>query len=240
MVALFVNLHDLSWPIRSLILALGLFALAQPAASKDKPCLTLGWLDGISIAETFASHVEAALARNNICATVLPVPARRATQQLENGGLDGEVVRFRSYQKQVEGIAIRIDEPLSETAVYLVSRNPAYTSLQAVGQDVVGILRGASWPKILPEEPRNIAWVESERRLEELFLAGRLNTILLNAYNFKASEGLRAYTHTLVYENSLHLYLHVRHTDMIPRVRAALETYRAAGFAFEEGPIGRN
>jgi hypothetical protein len=197
----------------------------------QEQCLTLGYPVE---RPNFSSRVrlaEAIFRQAGLCALVRILPAKRITEMIKHGELDGEVIRIESYLKDVpELIAIPTPLSLFQGNLYWLQGRP-----QPTGQgQSIGVPHDWSWPAEVGRS-LNVRLVEVNHS-EQLFpmaLAGRIDGFILSEADFKgfAVHGvdLRPFTSVTVWREPTHLAVTRAHADLVPRLDAAVRHMAADG-----------
>jgi hypothetical protein len=169
-------------------------------------------------------------------------PALRIGAQLDQGLIDGEVIRTRVYG-DVHPELIRVDESLFDTVFALYAANPALElkslhdlpalHLRVYHRRGVVYCERALKSVLSPEQVSDVTDVEQGLNM---LLAGRMDVFcdmefqvrdLLDSAEFKGATGLRKVL--VLGSEPLYPYLAHKHAQLAPRLAATLKAMKAEG-----------
>jgi ABC-type amino acid transport substrate-binding protein len=223
-------------PVVALVFLVGV-AVTTPGGARAvaNECLVFGRaFDEQDVTSRILSeNVMLALNAVGICVTAISLPGKRIQQALLHGEIDGEFVRIPSYLKRVSDVAVMVDEPVVEGAGLLVSLDPSIGSLQDLGPDMLGILRGFVWQEEAARGHSQVAVANTFEQMAEMLLSRRVKAILIDEYNLEELPGLEHAHRTTVVEFTAYIVLHKRNAALRESIAQAVRFYKSGGCAFE-------
>jgi len=169
-------------------------------------------------------------------------PTQRLSSLMDQGGIDGEVVRARAYAT-AHPDAIRVDETILVTVFGLYAADPALhlqrledlpgTALRAAYRRGVVFCEKALRP-LLP--PNRLVDVTETAQGLSMLSAGRVDVFceidssVSQALNEEAPKGVPTVRKLLDLESAPNYpYLHSKHAELAPRLAATLKQMKAEG-----------
>jgi ABC-type amino acid transport substrate-binding protein len=166
---------------------------------------------------------------------VQPMPASRASLMSTSGQLDGELIRISTYNQRYPQL-LRVDPPfyqLSLVGFSLTQRQFSIQSKDDLKRYTLGMVRGLSSALDLTEGHPAVTLTLNPDLLLRMLQAGRFDVAietLLGGLHARARLGPpEIQTSAELVRYDLHLFLHERHRDLLPRLGQATKSLRASG-----------
>lgn len=221
--------------------ALGLAFLASVMAHSASlatdvdDCLVLGRTVAVrdSTNDVIFSNMAAVLADVGICVRDRQMPAKRVSESLLQGEVDGELMRIAGYVSVVGHTAFAVDEPISAITGYLVTRDRSVTSIDDIGGMSLAVVRGILWQSRLGNQARREIVTNTPQQQVEIFRSGRVDAILMDGVNFDAFPDLKDTHRVVVAREEVFIYLHRRWIGLAETVAEAIRSFKRRGCLFE-------
>jgi polar amino acid transport system substrate-binding protein len=179
--------------------------------------------------------------RVNIRLTYNVLPARRASEEANNGNLDGDNARIYEYNEHFPNL-LRVDEAIYTQILAAYATDPAirldsWKSLHDTKYHVE-YLRGVVFVEMKLSEvvsPKYLSAITTRKQGIEKLAAGRTDVFidvegliasLLNRDEFKDAGIKQA---GVLESNQLYLYMHKKHAALLPKLKEALIQIKAEG-----------
>lgn len=208
-----------------------LLLLLSPVAARADDCLLLAFPAESPNFKLRQELAQMIYQEAGLCAAVKDVPTGRIPMMLEQGSIDGEVLRVDSYLDRTPTL-IRIPTALTSLVgrLYWLDGRPRPTG----NGQMIGFPRGWAWPRRAAEPLKVTALeVSTSSQLFEMCLAGRIEGFLLAEYDFRGLEAAgvdtRPFTSIPVWQESMHHAVTRAHADLVPRLDAAIQRLAAKG-----------
>ncbi|WP_425404438.1 hypothetical protein [Hwanghaeella sp.] len=215
---------------------------APTVAVSPANCLVLGRTVAVrdTINAVIFENVSAALADVGICVRDKQFPAKRVSEALIRGEIDGELMRIGAYRSVVGDAAIPVKEPLFYIVGYLVARDTTVASVNDVNRMSLATLRGIVWQRDIGAlAAKNIVANTPEQQFEML-QAGRVDAILMDGVNFDRFPELKNMSRLEVSREPAFIYLHRAWKNLSDQIAAAVRSFKGRGCLFETPQGGKH
>ena len=222
-----------------LALAGALMLLAGSICRAELPVLTLndaneppfttadrkGFVDAVAF-EAFR--------RAGVQLRLVKLPAERGLINANAGIEDGDVTRIAGLEAQYPNL-IRVPEKLIEYDFLAFSKNPALvTSLDVLRARPIGHIRGWKiYEKMLAGAPSVVSADDSAQLFRQLQL-DRIDVALYERWlglSLLRKQGIKGIypLEPVIAKREMYIYLHKRHTALVPKIAEALRAIKAEG-----------
>lgn len=161
---------------------------------------------------------------SGICIETKTIATARAKLMLQQGRIDAELIRVPSYQSAVEGVAIMIPEAILEGYGLLVVKTESNLNIANLREQTIGIGRGVVWQKAYFPEGASSIIVDSYESGMIMLLQGRIAGLMIEDISLaelKMPE-TRLFSRRMTPKLSGHLFLHIRHNGLVPKLNQAI------------------
>lgn len=220
-------------PVVCLALLVFLAFAERPAIAQD--CLVFGRISSYSgsLFEIVQSNVDRVFSDAGICIRSRTLLAARATEALIRGQIDGEYLRVVEYEKRVGEAAIAVGEPLYQGKGWLLTNNGAVNSAEDISAARLGVLRGLVWQDRFKARAASVVEANSHKQLVDMFLNGRVDTIMIDNYNFERFPALASTRRFLAMIFDTRVFLHKSKAPLAPRFASVIRDFKQRGCRFD-------
>lgn len=204
------------------------------AFGQETTCLRIGSAFGAkhSVDSVLENNLRSVLKPLNVCIEPVYGPAKRLTETLLRGEIDGEMIRVKEYGNVVGETAMLVAEPLNEVAGYLITQPEIEASERSVNDLSIGILRGVKWHQVAVAGSDHVSVANSMEQLTAMFDNRRVDGILIGGFLRDDYPQYAALPAKVVYRSTVHFVLHRRHAALAGRIGTAIQAYRQHGCSF--------
>lgn len=214
-------------------LAVLLFWVSHAVADE---VLTLAYNEDSAVGAVGAKVLQRVFDRSRIGVAFVSRPAARATLEASSGRLDGEVARIATYGTKFPDL-VRIDPPWLRvrTVAYAKSERHLHVrSAQDMAPLTVGVVRGIQHAAQVVVGLPHVTEVVRSKQLFEMLEAGRFDVAVdsdINGRIFLKQLGRESGVKEIAEfgQQEIFLYVHRRHSALIPRISRAIEESLARG-----------
>ncbi|MEP1932805.1 MAG: hypothetical protein ABJJ37_16140 [Roseibium sp.] len=187
--------------------------------------------------EKIVPSLQAHLQGAGTCFTVEKVAASRGTLMLKQGKTDGELFRTRQYMSSVEGIAVIVPEAFAEGFGLMVASSQGFLEKESYLGEDIAIVRGVRWQELMvPKESQTVIVEDNDAGLLML-RKKRVSALLID--NVALAPLLepddKFAIKRITPKISAHLYLHVRHKDLVPHINQAILEWKTEFYRSVDG-----
>lgn len=219
-------------PVLALLLLFSA-SLSGPAYTRD--CLNFMAVNFYTFGSIISSLQET-FAKSGVCFTVDHAPAPRNSLLLKQGKTDGELFRIPDYQNTIGDAAIMVPEPIIEGYGLLVTKSESVLDEDLANIQGMAVGRGVVWQNYVSLPEAGVSEVGDYASLMTMLRTGRVSAVLIDNVNFTQlklpKENL--FAKRVTPKLQAHLFLHARHTSLLPEINKAIRVWRAE-YSLENG-----
>ncbi len=194
----------------------------------SRQCLHLSYSGDSVFAERIARDLEYALNQHGICTWNPALTRSRSQMSLKAGAIDGEIARIGRYGEMLDDYIFQVSEPVSVVTGYIVSRDPLVTSVAALGDKAIGILRDAVWMEEMVAGRDAVYRTTNVDELYRLLDRGRVGAILVSYHAYEQVQALVDLHNTEVMRQPLYVFLRREHQNLDAVISTAIKDFKAA------------
>lgn len=221
---------------RNLLAVFFLLLLCQPATADGKLVFSTQALPPYSIENGtgfFDTLYPEIGRRAGLEITVVQQPDRRSLELTNNGTNDGDGPRLPGLEEQFPNL-IRVDEPILHAKLVAFTRKGSgITSWEDMANKFAAIPRGWPLPEKMPASMRLTTVVATHHGMAML-AEGRIDAALTLPEAGRHEINKHGYVNispefTVLDDRELYLYMHRKHTALVPDINAAIRDIKADG-----------
>lgn len=198
----------------------------QPAKAQAPDCLSLA----VAVNQTFellADHFVTAMKARNLCFKIRYMPPKRASFELRQGTIDGELFRIASYRNIFGPTAVMVPEPLISGAGLTVFRKDKTGKLDDFQTRPAAVVGGTKWAQDATQDFDNVFIVEKGLSGLNMLRKGRVDIVFIDnvTWDYLAPRfpGLQARHYK---DLTAYMYLSTLHVDRVSEISAAIKDHR--------------
>lgn len=226
------------------VFVLALTGMAVPAHAD---CLTLANnAKKFKLVATFDNDIRKVFRKAGICAKYMDIPLKRIQHNMQDGKLDGEYLRVKSYINLMKDYVIPIPTEAINLDGYLVSLKSAGfapTSLTELENRKVGVVHGAVWQIKAAKKAEHIYKAYKYDILAKLLKRKEIDAFLIERLSLRSllMSGLFSpgdvTVSPVVVRIPTYILLHKKHKGLIAKLDDALkQVKKEGGFKFSALP----